>query len=1443
MNMKTRCNTERLPAWLAAIMITGSCLGGAQALRGATDTWNGGATPNGNWTNPGNWNGSTPATNDLLVFAGSTQTASTNDFSAGTAFDNLSFGSGAGPFVLNGNGFTLYEPTDAGSGNIKNGNINNGSASTETVGVPIILTSGYHAIGSSGGNLKLNATITHSNGAVAIFSGNVNVAGALSTTGNSYGILGGWAIDNNNWAALDASSNVIPYTGYSDIVGAGPLVDNAASNVRITASATAVTVPSGVTHMNSIYIKAGSANQSITLGSGSTLVLGQNGGIYNSSATSLGGTYNVLTVGTGSALTSGILTAGDGVNPAQITLGSDQLPNANGFITVNASIQDNNTLGNHAPVTVVLAGAYSSLDGVTTTSSQNMTTNTYSGGTYILYGRVSQPNPFTFGTGPIHIVSGGQFNTGCQITNDVYVEGSGTVEKNGMGAVRMYAAGGTYNYVGNLSGTVHLTGNAAFGANNTAFSGTAVFIGISGKITGVGGLMISSPTATASGAGTINIGSTNGAFDIANDYAGDTTINGTTTGGTELNSTLRIANPADNNIVPHGATGSFAGGPTGNLILNATAANRQAIFELNGSTQTINGLSSTPASPANNIVQDSTGGGALVLGDNNATATFGGVIQSGLTLTKIGSGTETLSGANTYNGNTVIKAGTLVANTATTGGGNYSVSNNAALGVTVVTPGTTLGINNLTFGTSSTALQLSTGANGNPTAAIVNVAGALAMNGNVNISLSGVGLVSSGGPITIMTYAPGSRTGPGVFVLHNSPRIVGTLSDDTVNGIVSINITSADTAVRWKGGASGNWDISDAGNVNWQTVPSGNPTYYIEAGSGNDNVLFDDLLTGNSNVDLTTTLTPQFITVSNSAVNYLFSGPGALSGAAGLTKAGTGTLTLGNAGNNNFSGPIAINGGTLIVSNNAAFGNTISGSGALTKNGNSTLTLSGDASAFNGPVAVNGGTLSVLNTISLATASSTTIANGASLDIGNNNVALAQEPLTVSGSGLGGNGAIVNSSGYAGGAVATSFQKLTMAGDTTIGGPGRLDFRSSDPNFGTDATLSTGGNAYNLTKVSVSTLQLASVQVDPALGNINVQAGVLGIEGTMPSLGNPANTLTVAGGATLQFLNLQNSLSKNLILQDGATVNNSGGTTVFNGLVTLQGNEFFNEGAGGSLTFTNVISGSGSISQVTGTGSTYLTASNTYTGSTTISAGSLFLTEPGDIRDSQAITMGTGTTIDVSGRADGTLTVLSGHSLTGNGTLNGSLTNLPGSSLAVGPATATATFTVNGTASLAGITVMKVVETNLTADLLQAGSVAFGGTLQINNLTGAYVSGDQIQLFTGAFSGMFTNIIPATPGYNLQWDTNALATTGVLSVIGPGPNQNPTNVTATVSGNNLLLNWPMDHTGWQLQVQTVPLSAGLGANWTTVPGSAATNQISIPLNAANGAVFYRMVYP
>jgi Concanavalin A-like lectin/glucanases superfamily len=82
---------------------------------------------------------------------------------------------------------------------------------------------------------------------------------------------------------------------------------------------------------------------------------------------------------------------------------------------------------------------------------------------------------------------------------------------------------------------------------------------------------------------------------------------------------------------------------------------------------------------------------------------------------------------------------------------------------------------------------------------------------------------------------------------------------------------------------------------------------------------------------------------------------------------------------------------------------------------------------------------------------------------------------------------------------------------------------------------------------------------------------------------------------------------------------------------------------------------------------------------------------------------------------------------------------------------------------------------------------------------------------------------------------------GIIAAV--SVNQTPTNIMASVSGNHLTLTWPSDHMGWQLQVQTNNLNVGLGTNWVNVSDSTNVNQMVVPLNATNGSVFYRLVYP
>ena len=127
----------------------------------------------------------------------------------------------------------------------------------------------------------------------------------------------------------------------------------------------------------------------------------------------------------------------------------------------------------------------------------------------------------------------------------------------------------------------------------------------------------------------------------------------------------------------------------------------------------------------------------------------------------------------------------------------------------------------------------------------------------------------------------------------------------------------------------------------------------------------------------------------------------------------------------------------------------------------------------------------------------------------------------------------------------------------------------------------------------------------------------------------------------------------------------------------------------------------------------------------------------------------------------------------------------------------------------------------------------------VTNLAGTFVGGESFQLFqAGAISGSFSSNSLPTLSAGLVWNTNSLGG-GTLSVL----QATPTNLTWGVSGTNLNFSWPAGYVGWHLQVQTNALNVGLGTNWVNVSGSSLTNNVALLMDATQGSVFYRLVYP
>ena len=79
------------------------------------------------------------------------------------------------------------------------------------------------------------------------------------------------------------------------------------------------------------------------------------------------------------------------------------------------------------------------------------------------------------------------------------------------------------------------------------------------------------------------------------------------------------------------------------------------------------------------------------------------------------------------------------------------------------------------------------------------------------------------------------------------------------------------------------------------------------------------------------------------------------------------------------------------------------------------------------------------------------------------------------------------------------------------------------------------------------------------------------------------------------------------------------------------------------------------------------------------------------------------------------------------------------------------------------------------------------------------------------------------------------------------PSQTVFNLTNNVvGGTNLVLTWPLDHTGYRLLLQVSNLVKGVSRNtndWNPVSGSASTNAWIVPIVKTNLNQYYRMIYP
>ena len=263
----------------------------------------------------------------------------------------------------------------------------------------------------------------------------------------------------------------------------------------------------------------------------------------------------------------------------------------------------------------------------------------------------------------------------------------------------------------------------------------------------------------------------------------------------------------------------------------------------------------------------------------------------------------------------------------------------------------------------------------------------------------------------------------------------------------------------------------------------------------------------------------------------------------------------------------------------------------------------------------------------------------------------------------------------------------------------------------------------------------------------------------------------------------------------------------------------------------------------TGSGVLTLTGASTYTGTTAIGAGTLALAGSGSLAGN--ITVAGGATLDVSGLTV-TNCAVPGQAFTASrGAAAANIKGAPGGSVSLG--TLPITLTNNGT----GPSLM-VLQGNLALDgnqfIINGPGQLPIGTYNLVQASNGLILNTSAIASGSSFPTPVGTALPPGATATIYLTGGSLANAGTvlqLAIVAPNIDSTPTNLTFSVSGNNLTIGWPANQTGWRLLMQSNSVSAGLltnPVNWVTVPGSASVNQEMLQIGATN-EVFFKLVYP
>ena len=710
----------------------------------------------------------------------------------------------------------------------------------------------------------------------------------------------------------------------------------------------------------------------------------------------------------------------------------------------------------------------------------------------------------------------------------------------------------------------------------------------------------------------------------------------------------------------------------------------------------------------------------------------------------------TLSGSNGFTGVTTIEAGTLSLGSANALAGGGSV---------------TFGGGTLQFTSSNTTDYSARIAN--------STSGAIAIDTNgQGVTFSGALQASNTGGLT--------KLGAGTLTLSGS------------NGFSGVTTIAAGTLSLGSANALAGGGSVTFGGGTLQFGTSGVTYTNAITGSGSSVILFDSAAnSGTLSGDIYASNTGGLTKVGVGVVTLSGS-----NGFTGVTTISAGTLSLGSANALAGGGSVTFGGGTLqfgtsevtytnaitgsgtsvILLDSNTNGGTLSGNiyanntGGLTKVGAGTLSLSG-SNSYSGVTAVGTGVLRVMHGFALgATTDGTTVSDGAALELFGG-ITIGAEALTLAGTGLGGNGALRNISGnntYGGPitlGAATSIQSdagtltLDVTSGNAVSGAFGLTFAGGG-NIAVSAPLALGGGG--LIKAGTGLLVLSGSNV--FTGGLTLNAGTVRLGNSAALNSGAPNTVTfgsgVPSGTTLQ-------LNGNAVTVSGVVTDATVGSPVIENGSATSGTLTVNQ-ASGTSTFAGVMqdgAGGGSLSLVkSGTGILALLGANTFTGATSVTAGTVQLVGAGALTSGN-IAVGSGATLDVTGVTGGTWSVASGQTLTGAGTLSGTTTLVSGAKVV--PYLATGFGTLNtSSVTLNGEIRLRLGASSSGDQLVVTGGLTLGGasTLVIldnggANALGSLGAGTYVLLtVSGTFSGTFGTFTQSVTGgtQTLTYEANRL---------------------------------------------------------------------------------------